>query len=46
LEATSQFSRWELRMAFTTKYTNKKTIKKAKLLKIGSIQNYCTSKSG
>jgi hypothetical protein len=30
-------------MAFTMEYTNKKTIKKAGLSKIGSIQNYYTS---
>jgi site-specific DNA-adenine methylase len=33
-------------VAFATKYTNKATIKKVGLSLIGSIQNYCTNKSG
>jgi hypothetical protein len=32
-------------MAFMTEYTNQKIIKKARLSTIGSIQNYCASKS-
>jgi hypothetical protein len=44
-EDISQFSHWGSRMAFTTEYTNKKTIKKVGLSMIGSIQNYCASKS-
>jgi hypothetical protein len=39
------FHIWGLRVAFTTKYKNKTTIKKAGLSTIGSIQNYCTNKS-
>jgi hypothetical protein len=33
-------------MAFMMEYTNKKTIKKAGLSMIGSIQNYYANKSG